>query len=134
MGNFKRNKLIELHRICMDEVATDVTNGFSEKCIHPENGSFLHLNNFFDLMTEMINTFDVLEVNVKSVTVWHPGEWRILDASAFEFCKSGQRTCKMNHFYLRLRWKDEDVQFLSNSLAEGVAASGSSASPYEDRV
>jgi hypothetical protein len=62
----------------MDDVATDVTNGFSEewkaqKFIRPENGRFLPLNNFSDLMTEMKNTFDILKS--KSVTVWHPGEW-----------------------------------------------------------
>jgi hypothetical protein len=133
MGNFKRDKLHELHRICMDDVATDVTNGFSEewkalKCIHPENGSFLHLDNFTDLMTEMKNTFDILKSNLSQSGTQESGE--ILDTTAFEFCKSGQRTCKLNHFYLWLRWKDEDVQFLSNTLAEGVAASGSSATPY----
>ena len=130
MGNFKRDKLHELHRICMDDVATDVTNGFSEewkalKSIHPENGSFLHLDNFADLMTEMKNTFDVLKSNLSQSSTQESGE--ILDSTAFEFCKGGQRTCKLNHFYLWLRWKDEDVQFLSTSLAEGVAASGSDA-------
>jgi hypothetical protein len=84
MGNCKRDKLHELHHICMDDVATDVSNGFSEewkalKCIHPEHVSFLHLDNFSDLMTEMKNTFDILKSNLSQSGTQESGE--ILDTT-----------------------------------------------------
>jgi hypothetical protein len=53
------------------------------------------------------HTFDILKSNISQSGTQESGD--ILDTTAFEFCKSGQRTCKLNHFYLWLRWKDEDV-------------------------
>jgi hypothetical protein len=54
----------------------------------------------------------------------------VLDSTAFDFCKYGQRTCKLHHFYMWMKWKKEDLLFLSNSLAVGVAADGNACTPY----
>ena len=131
--NYKRNLVTELMRICMEEVAPNVRNCFIEEwpalsSIHPENGSFPSPDIFLQLLGEVRSSFDVLKSNLSKSGTQESGA--ILDSTAFEFCKYGQRTCKLNHFYLWLKWKNADVVFLSNNLTAGVAADGNVSTPY----
>lgn len=131
--NHKRAAVTELLRICMDEVAPTVRNCFGGEwpalaTIHPENGNFASHDMFLSLFGEARSSWDVLKSNLTKSGTQESGA--ILDSTAFDYCKYGQRTCKLHHFYLWLKWKKEDVQFLSNSLADGVAANGNSSTPY----
>ena len=131
--NHKRVAVTELLRICMEDVAPTVRNCFGEEwpalaTIHPENGSFPSHDIFLSLLGEARSSWDVLKANLTKSGTQESGA--ILDSTAFDYCKYGQRTCKLHHFYLWLKWKKEDVQFLSNSLADGVAADGNASTPY----
>ena len=101
--------------------------------IRPEKGTFNDVDQFSALLTEMKNTFDILKANLSMSGTQESGE--ILDGTALHFCKYGQRTAKLNHFYLWLCWKDQDLNFLSNNLLEGVATGGGvAAEPYSRTV
>jgi hypothetical protein len=73
-------------------------------------------------------TWEVLKANLTQSGTQESGV--IIDSTAYEFCKFGQRTCKLNQFYMWLLWKDQDLLFLSNSLAEGTAADSNASTPY----
>lgn len=133
IANHKKAIVNELYRICMEEVAPNVRNSFCETWpaligIHPENGTFTSVDMFVQLLGEARSTWDVLKANLSQSGTQESGV--ILDSTAFEFCKHGQRTCKLNQFYMWLKWKDQDLLFLSNSLTEGVAADGNKMTPY----
>ena len=133
IANYKEKLVTELMRICMEEVAPNVRNCFVESwpalsSIHPENGGFPSPDIFLQLLGEVRSSFDVLKSNLSKSGTQESGA--ILDSTAFEFCKYGQRTCKLNHFYLWLKWKDADILFLSNNLTAGVAADGNVSTPY----
>jgi hypothetical protein len=97
--------------------------------IHPEKGGSIDADQFGSLMTEMRNVFDVLKSNLSKSGTQESGE--ILDGTALEFCKYKQRTAKLNHFYVWLCWKNQDLNFLYNSLQDGVATGGDAApEPY----
>lgn len=133
IANHKRAILNELYRICTEVVAPAVRNSFAESWpalagIHPENGTFTSVDMFVQLLGEARSTWDVLKANLSQSGTQESGI--ILDSTAFEFCKFGQRTCKLNQFYMWLRWKDQDLLFLSNSLAVGVAADSNAPTPY----
>ena len=135
--NHKRTAVTELMRICMDEVAPNVRNCFvndwqSLSSIHPENGTFPSPECFLALLSEMRSSWDILKSNLTKSGTQESGT--VLDSTAFDFCKYGQRTCKLHHFYMWLKWNKEDVLFLSNSLAEGVAADGNLLTPYTRRA
>lgn len=134
MKAFRQSQLTELMKTCVEDVAPNVSNCFGERWpallnIHPEKGSFSDVEQFSALLTEMKNTFDILKSNLSMSGTQESGE--ILDGTALHFCKYGQRTAKLNHFYLWLCWKDQDLNFLSNNLLEGVATGGGTVSePY----
>ena len=135
--NHKRTAVTELMRICMEEVAPNVRNCFvndwqSLSSIHPENGTFPSSECSLALLSEMRSSWDVLKSNLTKSGTQESGT--VLDSTAFDFCKYGQRTCKLHHFYMWLKWNKEDVLFLSNSLAEGVAADGNLLTPYTRRA
>ena len=127
MKGYRLSQLAALLKICTEEVAPNVRNCFGGRWpalihIHPEKGSFIDIEQFASLMTEMRNVFDILKANLSKSGTQESGE--ILDGTALEFCKYHQRTAKLNHFYLWLCWKDQDLNFLSNNLVEGVATGG----------
>ena len=127
MKNHRRTQMAELMRICEEDVAPQVSNLFGEKWpalqnIHPENGKFTDAEQFSALLTESKNAFDILKANLDKSGTQESGE--IADSTALEFCKYNQRTCKLNHFYLWLCWKGNDLNFLSNSLSAGMATGG----------
>jgi hypothetical protein len=128
------SQIAALMKLCMEEVAPNVMNCFGARWpalvhIHPDKGGFTDAEQFGSLMTETRNVFDVLKSNLSKSGTQESGE--ILDGTALEFCKYNQRTAKLNHFYLWLCWKDQDLNFLSNSLLEGVATNGDTAvEPY----
>ena len=131
--NHKRTAITELLRICMEEVAPNVRNCFGNEwqslsSIHPENGTFPSHDIFIALLSEVRSSWDVLKSNLTKSGTQESGV--VHDSTAFEFCKYGQRTCKLHHFYMWLKWNKEDIQFLSNSLTEGVAADGNTVTPY----
>ena len=133
IANYKKDLVTKLVRICMEEVAPNVRNCFVENwpalsSIHPENGGFSSPDIFLQLMGEVRSSFDVLKSNLSKSGTQESGA--ILDSTAFEFCKYGQRTCKLNHFYLWLKWKVADVLFLPNNLTAGVAADGNVSTVY----
>ena len=133
IANHKKTAVTELMRICMEEVAPSVRNCFGEEwpalaAIHPENGTFPSSDIFVQRLGEVRSSWDVLKSNLSKSGTQASGI--VLDSTAFDFCKYGQRTCKLHHFYMWLRWNKEDVLFLSNSLAKGVAADGNVATPY----
>lgn len=130
MKQHRMSQVAALMKLCIEEVAPNVRNCFGARWpalinIHPEKGGFADAEQFGSLMTEMRNVFDVLKSNLSKSGTQESGE--ILDGTALEFCKYHQRTAKLNHFYLWLCWKDQDLNFLSNSLREGVATGGDSA-------
>jgi hypothetical protein len=133
MGNHKKTAVAELMRICIDEVAPDVRNSFIEQwpalsSIHPENGTFPSSDIFLNLLGEARSSWDVLKSNLSKSGTQESGV--VLDSTAFEFCKYGQRTCKLHHFCMWLKWNNKDLLFLSNCLAAGVAADGNAVTPY----
>ena len=131
-------QITELMRICVEDVAPNVSNCFGDRWpalanIRAEKGTFADVDQFSALLTEMKNTFDILKANLSMSGTQESGE--ILDGTALHFCKYGQRTAKLNHFYLWLCWKDQDLNFLSNNLLEGVATGGGvAAEPYTRTV
>ena len=130
----RMSQIAALMKLCMEEVAPNVRNCFGARWpalvhIYPDKGGFTDAEQFGSLMTEKRNVFDVLKSNLSKSGTQESGE--ILDGTALEFCKYNQRTAKLNHFYLWLCWKDQDLNFLSNSLLEGVATGGDTAvEPY----
>ena len=127
MKSHRLSQLTELMRTCVEDIAPCISNCFGERWpallnIHPEKGTFNDVEQFSALLTEMKNTFDILKSNLSMSGTQESGE--ILDGTALHFCKYGQRTAKLNHFYLWLCWKDQDLNFLSNNLLEGVATGG----------
>jgi hypothetical protein len=135
--NHKKTAVTELLRICMEEVAPNVRNCFvsdwpSLSSIHPENGTFPSHDIFLSLLSEVRSSWDILRSNLTKSGTQESGI--VLDSTAFDFCKYGQRTCKLHHFYMWLKWNKEDVLFLSNSLSEGVAADGNLMTPYTRRT
>jgi hypothetical protein len=134
MKTHRQGQIADLMRICLDEVKPLVSNCFGERWpallnIHPDRGSFSDVEQFSALLTEVKNTFDILKSNLSMSGTQESGE--ILDGTALHFCKYWQRTAKLNHFYLWLCWKDQDLNFLSNTLQEGVATGGGAAAePY----
>ena len=138
MKQHRQGQITDLMRTCIEEVKPLVNNCFGERWpallnIHPEKGTFTDVEQFSALLTEVKNTFDILKANLSMSGTQESGE--ILDGTALHFCKYGQRTAKLNHFYLWLCWKDKDLNFLSNTLQEGVATGGGTAAePYSRSV
>lgn len=127
MKAHRRSQIAGLMKICLEDVAPNVSNLFGEKwpalsSIHPEKGTFGDVDQFAALLTETKNAFDILKANLDKSGTEESGE--IADSTALEFCKYNQRTCKLNHFYLWLCWNGKDLNFLSNNLSEGVATGG----------
>ena len=134
MKAHRLSQVAALMKTCVEEVAPSVSNLFGEKwpalaSIHPEKGSFADVDQFSALWTEAKNAFDILKANLDKSGSQESGE--IADSTALEFCKYNQRTCKVNHFYLWLCWKEQDLNILSNTLSAGVATGGDDpATPY----
>ena len=110
MKSHRLNQMTELMRLCVEEIAPNVSNLFGDRWpalsgIHPEKGSFNDVEQFSALLTEMKNTFDILKSNLSMSGTQESGE--ILDGTALHFCKCGQRTAKLSHFYLWLCWRDQ---------------------------
>ena len=134
MKAHRLSQVAALMKTCLEEVAPSVSNLFCERWpalanIHPEKGVFADVDQFAALLTEAKNAFDILKSNLDKSGSQESGE--IADSTALEFCKYNQRTCKLNHFYLWLCWKEQDLNFLSNTLSAGVATGGDDpATPY----
>ena len=134
MKAHRRSQVAGLIKICVEDVAPNVTNLFGDKWpalanIHPEKGTFTDVEQFSALLTETKNAFDILKANLDKSGTQESSE--IADSTALEFCKYNQRTCKLNHFYLWLSWSGKDLNYLSNNLQEGVATGGGEpAAPY----
>ena len=127
MKAHRRSQIAGLMKICLEDVAPNVSNLFAEKwpalsSIHPEKGAFGDVDQFAALLTETKKAFDILKANLDKSGTQESGE--IADSTALEFCKYNQRTCKLNHFYLWLCWNGKDLNFLLNNLSEGVATGG----------
>ena len=127
MKAHRRSQVAGLMKICVEDVAPNVTNLFGDKWpalanIHPEKGTFTDVEQFSALLTETKNGFDILKANLDKSGTQESGE--IADSTALEFCKYNQRTCKLNHFYLWPSWSGKDLNYLSNNLQEGVATGG----------
>ena len=102
MKAHRLNQMTELMRLCVEDIAPNVSNCFGERwpalsSIHPEKGTFNDVDQFAALLTEMKNTFDILKANLSMSGTQESGE--ILDGTALHFCKYGQRTAKLSHFY-----------------------------------
>ena len=129
--NHRKTVITELMRICMEEVAPNVRNCFGEEwpaiaSIHPENGTFPSQDIFIALLSEVRSSWDVLKASLTTSGLSD----EILHSTVFNFCKYGQPTCKIHHFYMWLKWCNEDVCFPPNALPDGVAANGSVMTPY----
>ena len=106
-----------------DVVAADVTNLLKNDfnifdTIHPEMGTLEDRVQLGTLCTQLKNNFDTLWYRLNKSGRNESGE--ILDVTAMQFCKYGQRTVNVSHFYQYLLWKDQDLLFLSNRLPDGV--------------
>ena len=69
MKGYRLSQLAALLKICTEEVAPNVRNCFGGRWpalihIHPEKGSFIDIEQFASLMTEMRNVFDILKANL----------------------------------------------------------------------
>lgn len=133
MKAHRKSQMAGLMKICMDDVAPNVSNLFGDVWpalanIHPEKGTFSDVDQFSALLTETKNAFDILKSNLDKSGTQESG--LIADSTALEFCKYNQRTCKLNHFYLWLCWNGKDLNFLSNNLSDGVATGGGEAATY----
>lgn len=103
ISNHKRTIVAELMRICLEEVAPNVRNCFASEwpalsSVHPENGTFSSSDVFLQFLSEARSSWDVLKSNLSKSGIQESGA--ILDTTAFDFCKYGQRACKLNHFYM----------------------------------
>ena len=83
MKAHRRSQVAGLMKICVEDVAPNVTNLFGDKWpalanIHPENS-------FSPLLTETRNAFDILKANLDKSGSQESGE--IADSTALEFCK-----------------------------------------------
>lgn len=100
MKAHRRNQIAGLMKICLEDVAPNVSHLFGEKwpalsSIRPEKGTFGDVEQFGALLTETKNAFDILKANLDKSGTQESGE--IADSTALEFCKYNQRTCKLNH-------------------------------------
>ena len=137
MKAHRKSQVAGLMKICLEDVAPNVSNLFGDKWpalanIRPEKGTFTDVDQFSALLTETKNAFDILKANLDKSGTQESGE--IADSTALEFCKYNQRTCKLNHFYLWLSWSGKDLNYLSNNLQEGVATGGGEPAAQYSRV
>ena len=109
----------------IDTVKSDVSNILKHEYnifnnIHPEHGNFSRdvRHQFTSLVTQAKNNFDTLWYRLDKSGRNENGD--ILDATAMNFCKYGQRTVNVSHFYQYMLWKDQDLLFLSNRLPDTV--------------